>query len=411
VLEAGTDQIDAPCPYFGVCGGCQLQHLKYESQVEAKTNQIREMFRRLGNFDDCEISPTLPADVLYGYRNKMEFTFSPQRWMISDVEDGKPKDFALGLHVPGRFDKVLDIDGCLLQSEISNGLMRNLKDLILQTGLPAYHPRSHQGFWRFLVLRDGKFTSDLMMNIITSSQVEDEGKPVFDWLMHKLFWKNLELTAALHGTSDKKAQVAFADSERVILGDGKLREQIGHCRFEISPNAFFQTNSYQTKVLFDTIAELAELSSSEVVWDLYCGTGAIGIYLANRVKQVVGIEVIWSAVKDGKRNVKLNNLDNVKLFEGDMMSVLRDPDFPLHKFDKPDAVILDPPRAGTHPKTIQDILTLLPPKIIYVSCNPPMLVKDLEMLREQYTIRAVQPVDMFPHTKHVEVVCILHKKS
>jgi len=411
VITPGPDQIEAPCPYFGVCGGCQLQHLKYHAQVEAKTRQVEDLMHRIGQLQDCSVRPVKPAAVQYGYRNKMEFTFSDRRWIIHGLDDDKPADFALGLHVPGRFDKVVDIDRCLLQSETANQLLADVKGLLLQTELPPYHFKNHQGFWRFMVLREGMQTQDLMMNLITSSQAPENGKPVFDWLMHKMFWKHLELTTVVHGISDKKAQAAFSDEEILILGDGKLREKIGSCLFEISTSAFFQTNTYQTELLFNTILELAKFNGHETVYDLYCGTGAIGIYIADHVKQVVGIEVIPSAVEDGRRNVELNNLNNVALVSGDMADAIHDTDVLAKKYGSADAVILDPPRGGTHPNTIKDLLRWQPPTIIYVSCNPPMLAKDLVQLQTVYTVESVQPVDMFPQTKHIEVVCVLRLKN
>ncbi|MBN2105238.1 23S rRNA (uracil(1939)-C(5))-methyltransferase RlmD [bacterium] len=411
IITPGPDQIEAPCPYFGVCGGCQLQHLKYEAQAESKFRQVQELIQRVGHVTDCDFRPIKTAKIQYGYRNKMEFTFSPRRWVIHGLDDEKPVDFALGLHAPGRFDKVIDIDRCLLQSETANQLLVDIKSLICQTGQPSYHIRNHQGFWRFLVFREGMNTQELMVQIITSSQAPEKGDPVFKWLMHKLFWKHLELTSVVHGISNKKAQVAYSDEESVILGDGKLREKIGSCLFEISSNAFFQTNTYQTEVLFDTILELADFSGNEIVYDLYCGTGPIGLYIANHVKQVVGIEVISSAVEDGRRNASLNNLDNIVFIQGDMKHAIHEAAPLIQQYGRADTVILDPPRGGTHPDTIRDLLQWLPPRLIYMSCNPPMLAKDLAELQSAYTVRTVQPVDMFPQTKHIEVVCALQRKE
>jgi len=411
IITPSPDQIEAPCPYFGVCGGCQLQHLKYQAQLEAKFNQVKDLVHRIGHVTECDIQPIKPAETQYGYRNKMEFTFSDRRWIIHGLDDAKPIDFALGLHVTGCFDKVVDIDRCLLQSETANQLLSDIKPLIHQTKQPPYHFRNHRGFWRFFVIREGMHTQELLMQIITSSQAQERGDPIFKWLMHKLFWKHLELTSAVHGISDKKAQVASSDEEIIILGDGKLREKIGTLSFEMSPNAFFQTNTYQARVLFDTILELAEFSGNEIVYDLYCGTGSIGIYIARHVKQVVGIEVIPSAVENGRRNAALNNLDNIEIIQGDMMNAVHQTAPLTQQYGRADTVILDPPRGGTHPDTIRDLLQWLPPTIIYVSCNPPMLAKDLAELQTAYTIHAIQPVDMFPQTKHIEVVCVLRLKA
>ena len=412
VLEPSLHQIDPPCPHFGTCGGCQLQHLNYDVQVENKTRQIREILERIGGFKEVYVRPTLPAKDVYGYRNKMEFTFSDRRWIIHDEPDDKPKDFALGLHVPRRFDKVLDIDTCLLQSEMCNRAFQTIKNLTLETGLPPYNIRTHTGFWRFLVVREGKNTGDFMLNFVTSSQESDKGKDAVKWIVHKLFWKHPEVTTVLHSITDRKAQVALGETEHLILGSGLITEKIGDRLFEISPNAFFQTNTNQAQQLFETIIDLADFRGDETVYDLYCGTGAIGIFIANQVKQVIGIEVIESAIEDAKRNVLLNNLSNVRFVSADMKDALRDSTTLTEEYGVPDVVILDPPRGGTHPKTVKYLLELAPPKIVYISCNPAILARDLQILcKKSYTLKAVQPVDMFPHTGHIEVIALLVRNS
>ncbi len=412
VIEPSPYQVEPTCPYFGVCGGCQLQHLKYDIQVKTKTRQIQEILERIGNFKNIKVRPTIPADEIYGYRNKMEFTFSDRRWITENESEEKPKNFALGLHVPGRFDKVLDIDGCLLQSEISNKVFQTVKSLVIETGLPAYNIKNHTGFWRFLVIREGKNTGDLMLNIITTSQEGKKGNKALDWIVHKLFWQHPEITTVIHSISDKKSQVAIGESERLLLGMGKIVEKVGERSFEISPTAFFQTNTFQTQRLFDTIIELAEFQENQNVWDLYCGTGAIGIYIADRAKHVLGIEIIEFAIENGKKNLELNNLNNVDFILADMKEALYGSDFLIREYGVPDVVIIDPPRGGTHPKTVESLAELAPPKIIYVSCNPPILARDLQILcKDIYTLKAVQPVDMFPHTGHIETVVLLEKKS
>lgn len=408
VLESSPHQVDPPCSYFGICGGCQLQHLSYDVQVQAKTRQVKEILERIGGLGKIEVRPTLPAEKIYGYRNKMEFTFSVRRWFTEEEAPNKPSAFALGLHVPKRFDKVLDIDTCHLQSELGNRVLRTVKDLILQTGLKPYNIKSHKGFYRFLVIREGKNTGDLMLNLITSAQDLQEGREAIDWIVHKLFWCHPEITTVLHSTTDKKAQVALGESERLILGMGKITERIGERIFEISPNAFFQTNTHQAQRLFETTAELANFQGDEIVYDLYCGTGAIGICIADKVKKVLGIEVIPSAVKDAKRNIELNGLSNVEFVLTDMRDALGESSTIIQTYGSPDVVILDPPRGGTHPKTAKGLLNLAPPKILYVSCNPAILARDLQVLCEKtYTLKVVQPVDMFPHTGHIEVVALL----
>ncbi|MFH1942446.1 MAG: 23S rRNA (uracil(1939)-C(5))-methyltransferase RlmD [bacterium] len=411
VLDPSPHQADPPCPYFRICGGCQLQHLKYDIQVEQKTRQIEEILRRIGGFDKADVRPTIPAEVTYGYRNKMEFTFSDRRWLVPDESTDKPGDFALGLHVPRRFDKILDIDGCLLQSETSNHVFRTAKDLIFKTGLQPYSVKTHTGFWRFLVIREGKNTRDLMLNLITSGQEAEQGKEAIQRVVHKLFWRHPEITTVLHSITDREAQVALGESERILLGSGKITETIGNLKFEISPTAFFQTNTHQAHHLFDTVADLSDFRGDETVYDLYCGTGAVGMCIANRVKKVIGIEVIETAIADARRNAELNGLSNVEFVLADMRDALIDPIPLIEAYGAPDIVILDPPRGGTHPKTVKALLNLSPPKIVYVSCNPAILARDLQILCEKtYNLKTVQPVDMFPHTGHIEVVALLVRK-
>jgi 23S rRNA (uracil1939-C5)-methyltransferase len=410
IVEPSPNQVEPPCPYFGTCGGCQLQHLEYELQVEYKTRQIRELLSRVGGFENPPVHPTLPADPVYAYRNKMEFTFSDRRWIVEGENDDLPEDFALGLHVPGRFDKVLHLESCLLQSEACSRILRTLGQLTRDTGLPAYNIRNHTGFWRFLVLREGKETGDLLLNLITSSQAPDRGKETLDWIVHKLFWRHPEISTVIHTISDSRAQVALGEPERLLLGLGQITEKIGEKEFTISPDAFFQTNTSQTLNLFETIGRLAQLKGTETLYDLYCGTGAIGIYLSDRVSRIIGIEAIVSAVQDGKENIARNHVKNMDIIQGDMRDILRK-SHSLLKKHPPDLVILDPPRGGPHPHTIRDLAVMAPPRLIYVSCNPGILARDLKRLCEEgFQLEEVQPVDMFPHTGHIETVALLTKK-
>lgn len=412
ILDTSPHQVDPRCSHFGVCGGCQLQNLSYEMQTEAKTRQIREILQRIGRLPRTDVRPTLPADPLYRYRNKMEFTFSDRRWLLPDDRMEKPKDFALGLHVPRRYDKVLDIDHCHLQSELGNRIRGFIRERALESGLPPYSIRKHEGFWRFLIIREGASTGEVMITLITSNQEADKGKEAVAALAGAVIEGHPEVTTFIHGISGRKAQVAFGESETVLHGPGKIRETIGDRQFEISPNAFFQTNSFQCRRLFETVEELAGLKGSETVYDLYCGTGAIGIFLAGKTGQLLGIEVIDSAVRDARINARINELTNIEFLLADMKDALADIDAVTQVYGRPDLVILDPPRGGTHPKTLKHLLRLAPPRIVYVSCNPAILARDLELLCESaYHPETVQPVDMFPHTGHIEVVVSLARKE
>jgi len=412
VISPSPDQVEPPCPYFGICGGCRLQHLAYTAQVLFKTRQVRDVVERIGGFPGETVRPTIPAEAQYGYRNKMEFTFSDRPWLTEPSTPEPPQKFALGMHVPGRFDKVLDIDACLLQSDAANRLYRFVKQKIQESGLPPYNLKSHVGTWRFLVIREGKNTGDLLLNVVTSGQDTERLKERVDWLAHKVFWKFIGLNA-VHSITDRKGMVACGEAERLLLGQGVISETVGNRRFVISPAAFFQTNTAQTERLFQTVSSLADFDGGETVYDLYCGTGAIGITIADRVKRVLGVESLASAVEDGRKNAEANGCSNVQFLQADLKDALTNG--VAETFGRPDVVILDPPRGGMHPHTAGHILRLSPEKIVYVSCNPPLMANDLRAFSENgYALSVIQPVDMFPHTAHVEAVALLkknHKKK
>ena len=410
VLTPSPWQEEAPCPVFGICGGCKFQHYNYGRQVAAKVSQVDDLVRQVGGIEDVPILPVIEAEQRYRYRNKMEFSFCDHPWFV-EGRDGRPEGFALGLHVPRRFDRVLDLDGCLIQSEKADRVFRSIRDLTLASGLPPYNLKTHLGYWRFLVIREGACTGDLMINLITSGQQAAERQSAVERLFESLLERHPEITTLIHSVSDKLAQAAFADSARLIKGDGKIREKIGDCVFEISANAFFQTNSLQTERLFTAVADIAGFSGGETIYDLYCGTGAIGIFLADRVANVLGIEVIEQAVKDARRNASLNGLQNIEFITADMKDAIADRQELERIFGAPDIVILDPPRGGTHPKTVKHLLEIGAPRIIYVSCNPSILARDLSILcGEMYHLEKLQPVDMFPHTAHIESIALLIKK-
>jgi 23S rRNA (uracil1939-C5)-methyltransferase len=418
-ITPSPDQVDPVCPHFGVCGGCQLQHLRYEAQTAAKTRQVTDLLERIGGFSSPDVRPVLPAASVTGYRNKMEFTFSDAAWKTAPPapEAGtgpsaaEEPGWALGLHVPGRFDKVLNIESCPLQSDRANAVLKSVHELVAASGLPGYGARSHRGVWRFLVLREGKATGDLMVHIITSGQNFPAIRSVVDGMAAELVKRHPFITTLSHSVTDRLSQVAAGESERVLAGDGRIREKLGGRTFEISSGSFFQTNTEQAGRLFGTVAELAGWKGGELVYDLYCGTGAIGICLADRVGEVVGIESVESSVRNAVRNAELNGLSNIAFVLGDLKDALRDRGFRA-RFGPPDSVIVDPPRGGMHPDALEDLIALAPKSIVYVSCNPPILARDAKTLCGRgYSLGPVQPVDLFPHTGHVEVVAVFHKTN
>lgn len=410
VISPSPWETEPPCPVFGTCGGCKFQHFDYRRQVAAKVAQIAELVRRVGGIADPPMLPAIEADRLYHYRNKMEFSFCDYPWRMEERE-GRPEGFALGLHVPRRFDRVLDLDACLIMSEKANSVFADMRNLTLASGLPPYNLKSHIGYLRFLIIREGTHTGDLMLNLVTSGQQAAEREAAVDHLAAALLERHPQITTLIHSVSDKLAQAAFADSARVLKGDGKIREKIGGRIFEISSDAFFQTNSFQTERLFSAIADMAGFGGDETVYDLYCGTGAIGIFLADKVKNVLGIEVVEQAVKDARRNAALNGLANIEFITADMKEAIADREELERIFGRADAVILDPPRGGTHPKTVKHLLQLKAPAIIYVSCNPSILARDLDILcHDAYRLEKLQPVDMFPHTAHIESIALLKRR-
>ncbi len=401
---------NAPCGHFPVCGGCKLQDISYPYQLEMKREIVAETLSRLSGIKAVQIRPTLPSPDIFGYRNKMEFSFSAQRWILTEETDPlqKPKDFALGLHVPRRYDKVLDIDNCRLQADPANGILNSVKKFAFDSRKPAWNAHNNTGFWRFLVIREGKNTGQIMVNIVTS-----EYDRLLIGKLSELLVKNYpDITAIVNNITTSVGGSAFGEKEYLLAGASFIEEKIGDFTFEISANSFFQTNTKQAEYLYNTVKEFADLSKKDIVYDLYSGTGTISIFLANLVKKVIGIEVIESAVENALRNTERNRIKNCEFILGDIREIFRDIDDLIGKYGVPDILILDPPRAGIHPKSLLGILALKPKRIVYVSCNPATFARDAKVLNDgDYNVIQVQPIDMFPHTHHIELVAQLDRKK
>ncbi len=411
VISPSPTEVVPRCPYFGDCGGCLFQNLDYHEQLAQKHRQVKESLEHIGRFSDVEVLPTLPSPEIYFYRNKMEYSFARLRW-LRDAEmisgDNLKKDFVLGLHVPKYYEKVLDIDQCWLLSEKSNQLLRAVKDFARQSDLLPYSTKDHSGFWRFLVIRESKRLNQLMVNLVTADH--PQGKNIIQSLTEQLIHQFPFITTVVHNISRKKAQVAFGDVEHKIFGPGFIEESLGSKKYRISANSFFQTNSAQAERLYQLIVDWGQFQPDEIVYDLYSGTGGIAIYIADRVKQVIGFELIPQAIADAKMNCQINSIDNCRFIPGDLKDNLSTPDELVKQYGKPSTIVIDPPRSGLHPKLPESILQLQPEKIIYVSCNPASLARDLNLFcKEKFKIMKVQPVDMFPHTAHCEVVVLLEK--
>ncbi len=394
-------RVEAPCPYSGVCGGCKWQFLGYEHQLIYKQRHVQEALEHIGLIKDVVVHPTLPSEKIFGYRNKMEFSCATQRWLMPEEmgREGVDSGMALGLHVPGTYFKVLDIEACLLQQPLGNRLLTDVRDYIKASALPVYGLKSHQGFWRFLVLRHSVARDQWMVNIVTASEHQGTVQALADRLMEKY----PQVVSVVNNVTARKAGVAFGEYEVVLAGEPVIIDSIGSCEFEISANSFFQTNTQGARRLYDTAKAYAGLTGREAVVDLYCGAGTIAIYLSGQAGEVVGLEVVESAVDDAVRNCRRNGIENCRFISGDIR-------FTLAQLDvRPDVMIIDPPRAGMHQDVVKQVLEIGPQKIVYVSCNPATMARDLGSMKEAYRVVEVQPVDMFPHTFHIESVAALVK--
>ena len=413
VLSQSPHYVKPFCMHFGVCGGCLSQDMPYEEQLYWKRKQVEECLEHLAGVGEISVEPAIPSPQTTYYRNKMEYTFSRRRWLmpleIASKEVEYSKSFALGLHARGAFDKIFNVEECFLQSQKSVEILKEAREWCFKSGLAAYSTRDHQGFWRFLVIREGKRTNQTLVHLLTSDQGDHER--VGNALARHLTALFPEITTFVHSVSRKKAQVAIGDSSRIITGPGFIEEWLGQSRFRISAHSFFQTNPLAAENLYETVAQYAELTGKETVWDLYCGTGSIALFIASRAHRVVGFEVVQEAIEDAFQNCRLNSVDNCYFMAGDLKDVIREAQGSTQWGGAPDVVITDPPRAGMHPHVIKALLEAAPRRIVAVSCNPSTLSRDIASLSELYEVRKVQPFDLFPHTPHIECVVQLEKKS
>jgi 23S rRNA (uracil1939-C5)-methyltransferase len=409
VLLPAPGQVIPACRHFGVCGGCALQHWDYALQLESKRQQVADVLRRISGVEGIEVAPTVPSPEVYGYRNKMEFSFSRRRWLEaappadSALPEAAPEPPALGLHPRGRFGHALEIEECHLGSPRAVQVLRLVRRLAAESGLPAYTTRTHEGFWRYLVVREGKRTGDLLVNIVTNRYAPgSREEAVVRAVAEQLVCEVPGVSGVVSNLTARPASTAYGEEERLLLGRPEIREVLGEVTFEISADSFFQTNTLQAERLFARLIEHAALTGRETVLDLYCGTGAISLLAARCAARVIGIEGSEAAVADAERNASLNGITNVEFMVGDLRDALRTAPLEL---PAPDVVILDPPRAGAHPRTIADVARLGPSRILYVSCNPATLARDLAPLAAAgYRAGTAEPFDMFPHTPHVEVL-------
>ncbi len=404
--EYSTDRVPAVCEHFGICGGCKWQVLPYNMQLQHKQQEVVSNLTRIGKVELPPISPIIGSERTEFYRNKLEFTFSNRRWFTNDEMNAeeKPEMNGVGFHIPGMFDKVLDIHKCWLQNEISNQLRNEIRAYALKNDLPFFDLRNQHGFLRTMIIRTTS-TGELMLIVVFFEEREQER---IDLLNH-IAAKFPEITSLLY-IINRKANDTITDREVMVFkGDDAIYESMEGLRFKIGPKSFYQTNSEQAYKLYKVTRDFAQLSGNELVYDLYTGTGTIANFVAHQARQVIGIEYVPEAIEDAKYNSALNKINNTLFYAGDMKDLLRQ-DFIL-EHGKPDVIITDPPRTGMHGDVIQAILYAAPKRIVYVSCNPATQARDLNLLDEAYKVTAVQPVDMFPHTHHVENVVLLDKRK
>ena len=401
IKKKSSLRVEPVCKHFGLCGGCKWQCMDYNAQLEFKRKQIEDNFIRIGKLNIESIPPVLGADPIYFYRNKLEYAFADRRWLLpSELSDESiPQSEGLGFHVPNIFDKVIDITECHLQAEPSSTIRNTLRDYCLKNELSFYNARQWSGLMRNIIIRntpDGQ-----LLLIIVFGYLDDAIFPLLDFMASKF----PEITSLNYVINEKKNDTISDLQVHLYKGIPYLEERMEDLIFRVGPISFYQTNSKQAYKLYSIAREFAQLTGDEIVYDLYTGTGTIANFVARNAKKVVGIEYVEPAIKDAKVNSQLNQISNTVFYAGDMAKVLKS-QFVVEN-GHPDVVITDPPRAGMHPDVVAQLLEIEAKRIVYVSCNPASQARDLAMIEEKYTITKIQPVDMFPHTHHIEnVVCL-----
>ena len=398
------------CKHYGVCGGCKWQCLQYEEQLKAKQQQIFDNLTRIGKIELPEFMPILGSKNVYGYRNKLEFGFSNKRWLTEEEvrQDVKYEVMdAVGFHITGAFDKILDITECHLMDDINNQIRNDIRQYALENGLEFYDLRENRGLLRSLMIRTSN-TGELMFLVQFRIDSPEKQKKADGLMLH--LSETFPQITSLHYVDNHKANDTFADQEiHVVKGKDHIFEQMENLRFKVGPKSFYQTNTEQAYELYKVARDFAGLTGEELVYDLYTGTGTIANFVARQTRQVIGIEYVPEAIEDAKVNSEINGITNTLFYAGDMKDILNKEFIEAH--GRPDVIITDPPRAGMHQDVIDTILFAAPQRIVYVSCNPATQARDLQLLDADYKVAKVQPVDMFPHTQHVENVVLMERRS
>jgi 23S rRNA (uracil1939-C5)-methyltransferase len=407
IKEFSRERVAPFCIHFGTCGGCKWQMLPYDKQIGYKHQEAADAFKRIGKLADIKMLPIMGSENTIHYRNKLEFTFSSKKFLtpiqLEELADDAWPGGALGYHVPRLYDKIIDIYECWLMDDVNNLIRNTLRDFSLANDYSYYDIKEHKGWLRNVIIRKCT-TRELMVNIVLGYDDKKESEKICNHLLEKV----PSITTLLYTINSKWNDTIYDLEPKVVTGKGYIIEKLGNFSFKISPKSFFQTNTKQAERLYNVVKDFAGLKGNEIIYDLYCGTGSIGIFLSDLSKKIIGVDVIEDAIKDAKENAALNNIEHASFFCGDVIEICNDDFFSQH--GRPDVVIVDPPRAGLHAKLVSKLIEIAPDKIVYVSCNVATQARDLQLLSEKFSVETLQPVDMFPHTHHIECVAKLRLK-
>jgi 23S rRNA (uracil1939-C5)-methyltransferase len=405
VLVPSPTRVEPRCGHFGTCGGCKWQHVAYDEQLRVKRKLVADALERIGGFSGVDVAAPLAAPSVFAYRNKVEFSFSDRRYLAESelAAPRGPSDFALGFHAPQNYAKAIDIERCHIATDEMNQALTRTRAFALASGQRPYSTKTHEGFYRHLMVRHAAKTGQLMVNLVTSWH---EPALMGDYVQALREALGERITTIVNNTTTSKGNTAFGEKEHVLFGPGHIVEQLGSLRFRISANSFFQTNTLQAERLYETALAMAGLTGAETVFDLFCGTGTITLFAAPQCRSITGFEVDAGSVADARRNAEDNGVKNASFVQLDLKDFRR-----WQAPEPPDVVITDPPRAGMHPDAVEALRGMAPRRLVYVSCNPASLARDANALCQGglFRLGTVQPVDLFPHTYHVESVALLER--
>ncbi len=403
-LSESQYNVNPKCNHFSVCGGCSTQNLEYDEQIKQKIKQVEDIYIRQAGIDNFIIENVVHAENQYHYRNKMEFSFSNRPWYLDGEEKNNPK-FALGLHIPRRYDKIVDIEECHIQDKDFNKILDLVRTEAIKNEIKPYDNKTNNGYLRHLMLRKGYYTEELMVNIVTSYEDPIKLKPIKNSIINH--FPNIQ--SIVNNINTRKADVAYGEKEINLHGDSFIRERLGDITYEVSANSFFQTNSEQAVKLFETVQHYLDLKGDEIIFDLFCGTGSISLFLAKLTKEIYGFDVIKSAIEDATRNSVINGIGNAKFHKVNLDTYFKK-GRNIEDYPTPDALIIDPPRSGVHKNMLKSLPKFKANKIVYVSCNPTTQARDIvRLIHWGWELQSMTLVDMFPHTPHIETVALLKK--